>query len=176
MRNYGLILSRELLHGCEYVSAKVVSSENGKYPMNCKSDGESHFCEETPKVHCGLQYCDLGMVGHVSDYDQAYCAFEAEYRAPHSVTLPAAERMVKTLRRIQREVKKAQAQDPGDYLMALAHALHLDFVAVERGKRRGSMYSDSDWTFMTIEEGRNFFRRMIDEACTEARARKKPAA
>jgi hypothetical protein len=52
--------------------------------------------------------------------------------------------------------------------MALAKALKLSF-AVERIKRNGN---SDDWRWMSVEEGRNRYRALIEEAVAEAVARK----
>jgi hypothetical protein len=61
-----------------------------------------------------------------------------------------------------------QAREPGDKYMALAKALKLSF-AVERIKRTGN---DGGWRWMSVEEGRNRYRALIEDVVAEAVARK----
>jgi hypothetical protein len=57
---------------------------------------------------------------------------------------------------------------PGVKFMSFAKALKLSFAVVRIGKRR----PNPDWRFMSIAEGRNCYRQMIDGAVTEVLARK----
>ena len=68
----------------------------------------------------------------------------------------------------QRHVQKDQAREPGDNFMSLAKSLKLSF-AVERIKRNGN---EQDWRWMSVEEGRNRYRALIEQAVAEAVARK----
>ena len=52
--------------------------------------------------------------------------------------------------------------------MAFATALKLSFAVTRIGERR----RDPDWRFMSIVEGRNCYRQMIESAVAEALARK----
>ena len=52
--------------------------------------------------------------------------------------------------------------------MAFAKALKLSFAVTRIGERR----RDPEWRFMTILEGRNTYRRMIETASAEVLARK----
>jgi hypothetical protein len=53
-------------------------------------------------------------------------------------------------------------------IMALAKALKLSFAVCRIGERR----PNPDWRFMSIEDGRNYYRQMIEEAVAEVLARK----
>jgi hypothetical protein len=75
-------------------------------------------------------------------------------------------RMLKAIKRVNARIEKEEAREPGDRFMALA--LKLSF-AVERIKRNGN---EQDWRWMSVEEGRNRYRAMIDEAVAAAVARK----
>ena len=51
--------------------------------------------------------------------------------------------------------------------MAFAEALKLSFAVTRIGERR----PNPDWRFMSIAEGRNYYRRMIEIASAEVPAR-----
>jgi hypothetical protein len=51
--------------------------------------------------------------------------------------------------------------------MSFANAPKLSFAMVRSGER----CPNPGWSFMTIAEGRNRYRQMIEDAVTEARAR-----
>jgi hypothetical protein len=52
--------------------------------------------------------------------------------------------------------------------MSFAKALKLSFAIVRIGERR----PNPEWPFMSIAEGRNFYRRMIEDAVAEVVARR----
>jgi hypothetical protein len=76
--------------------------------------------------------------------------------------------MAKAIRKVNAKIEKDEAREPGDKYMALAKALKLSF-AVERIKRVGN---SDDWRWMSVEEGRNRYRALIEEAVAAAIARK----
>ena len=52
--------------------------------------------------------------------------------------------------------------------MSFAKALKLSFAVCRFGERR----PNPDWRFISIAEGRNYYRQMIDGAVAEVLARK----
>jgi len=89
-------------------------------------------------------------------------------RDTHAITEATLARMLKAIKRVKARVEKDEAREPGDKFMALAKSLKLSF-AVERIKRNSN---SDDWRWMSVEEGRNRYRAMIEEAVAEAVARK----
>ena len=178
MKQYGLLLRRRFEYGTEYVEAYLVSRENGKdYPLGCASDGENQFDREVPKHVHGLQLDGLGMHGFVSDFDEpTFIGHEVEYRSVFSIDQPKLARMSRTIKRVLTRIRKDEAHEPGDRLVALADALRLSFVAEQTGKNRSSTYAENDWRFMSIPEGRDRYRQLIAEATAEVRQRKGLAA
>lgn len=161
-RTFGLLLKSELRHGTRYVSVELIAREEGReHPLGT---GDNSW--ERPK-HLANFYLDgLGLYGFVSEYkDQGYIGADVEYRNMHAVDAAKARRMLKTLTKINRVIDATRAYEPGDKLMALGKALKLDFVVerVDNKNRFGSFYSDSDWHFMSLEEGRNRYRTLIRE-------------
>jgi hypothetical protein len=170
MKEFGLILERHNHYGTEYVVARLISRE-GDHPKGCSSDGERSWDGDVPKHLRDMQLDGLSLHGFITESDCAYIGFEPEYRDVYSVNLPKAERMAKTLRRVIKRQRQDQAREPGDVMMSLANALKLSFAVKRIGKLQARDYADNDWNFMSIAEGRNAFRQMIDEAIAEMRVR-----
>jgi hypothetical protein len=176
MTQYGLLIERNSDHGTERIIARLVRREdNQDHPLGCNSRGESDIWSASSKpYHWSRQYDGLGMFGFVSDISNEfrYIGFEPEYRDAYAIDLRTATRMVKTLTVVQRAIAKAAAYEPCDQFAAMANGLRLDFVVEKKGNRLGSSYSDHEWRFMTIPEGRNRFRQLIAEAIAELQTRK----
>jgi hypothetical protein len=167
---YGLLIERSKNYGTEYVVAKLVKRQNDK-PYGCSNSGEFAHCGD-PKHLDGMQLDGLCLHGFVSDSgDFAYIGFEPEYRDVYSVELPKAERMVKTLKRVKAQQHKDHAREPGDVMVSLCKALKLSFVCHRIGEAKQGYYHESDWRFMSIEEGRNYYRGAIEQAQGDVRER-----
>jgi len=167
---YGLLIERINRYGTEYVEVKLTRREPDRdYPLGCSSDGESFYGEGVPKHLIGLNLDGLGMRGFVSDTDAAYIAASIEYSDVHSMDERKLRRMVKTIKKVNDRVQKDEAREPGDKFMALAAALKLSF-AVERKGKPGP--GTPQWRWMSIVEGRNRYRAMIEEARAEVAERK----
>lgn len=171
VKEYGLLLQRENRHGTDYVVARIVRRD-GESPIGCSTDGEREWDGEVPKHLRGTHLDGLCMHGFVSDFgDCDYIGFEPEYRDVYAVDLRKAQAMAKTIKRVVAQQERDKAREPGDVLASFAKALKLGFVAKRRGPNKGSSYSDNEWNFMSIAEGRNEFRHLINEARTELRER-----
>jgi hypothetical protein len=176
MREYGLLLKHENRSGMEYVTVTVSAREPDKdYPLGCRSDGENEFDSNVPKHMHGMMIDGLGMHGFVSEYDFAFIGHEVEFRDVYSIDIPKANRMIKTLRRVVKVMTKDGAHDPGDRFMALARSLKLSFAVVRVGEAR-PFNEPAQWRWMTIAEGRNRYRALIDDAVAAMKKRKGVAA
>lgn len=168
---YGLMIDRVNQHGTEYVEVHVVRrrEEDGDRPLGCSGDGEMYLGYGCPKHLLGLVVDGLGMYGFVSDSgDAAFIGYGVEFRNVHSIDERKLGRMLKALKRVNARIEKDDAREPGDKFVAFAKALKLSFAVVRIGERR----RDPDWRFMSIVEGRNCYRQMIDGAVAEVIARK----
>jgi hypothetical protein len=169
---YGLLIERVNRYGTEYVEVRVARREaKYEHPVGCPSDGDNFYGYGCPKHMLGLVVDGLGMYGFVSDgefREPDFIGAEIEFRDVHSVGEIKLTRMLKALKRVKARVEKDEAREPGDKFMALAKALKLSF-AVVRIKRNGD---SNDWRWMSVEEGRNIYRALIEEAVAEAKARK----
>lgn len=169
VKQYGLLLRRQNQHGTDYVVAEIVTREND-HPRGCSSDGEHSWHDDTPKHLNGTQLDGLCMHGFVSDFNECdYIGYQPEYRGVYAVDMRKAERMAKTLKRVNARIEKDKAREPGDVMEAFAKALKLSFVATRQGPQKGSSFADNQWNFMSVAEGRNEFRHLIQEARTELR-------
>jgi hypothetical protein len=173
-KSYGLLLERANNYGTEYVIARV-TSRRGDAPYGCSLDGEQSY-SGTPKHLEGTQLDGLCMQGFVSDVnDFAFIGYDPEYHDVYSLHLPKLERMTKTLTLVVARQREDEARELGDVFVSLAAALKLDFAVERVGQRRGSSYADRDWHFMSIAEGRNRYRQLIEEAQHEVRERNERA-
>jgi len=169
---YGLLIEKVNRYGTEYIEVRVARREERyEHPVGCPSDGENYLGYGTPKHMLGLVVDGLGIYGFVSDSEfrePEFIGADIEFRDIHSGGQIKLERMLKALKRVKARIEKDEAREPGDKFMALAKALKLSF-AVERIKRNSN---SDDWRWMSVEEGRNRYRAMIEESVAEAVARK----
>jgi hypothetical protein len=171
--DYGLMLARTNLYGTEYIEVHVVRREQGRdAPLGCSGDGESFYDSGTPKHLVGLRLDGLGMYGFVSDgKDPSFIGADVEYRNVYASDERKLRGMLKTIKRVNDRITKDKAYEPGDKLMAFAAALKLSFV-VERIGRAPNL----DWRYMSIVEGRNRYRDLIETLIAEKNAALKGAA
>jgi hypothetical protein len=168
---YGLLIDRINQHGTEYVTVHVVRrrAEDGDVPLGCSGDGETYLGYGCPKHLLGLVVDGLGMYGFVSDSgDAAYIGYDVEFRNVYASDERKLGRMLKAIKRVNARIEKDEARDPGDKFMAFASALKLSFAVHRVGERRSS----PEWRFMSVAEGRNCYRQMIENAVAEVVARK----
>ena len=169
---YGLLIEKIIRYGTEYVEVRVARRDAERdFPIGCPSDGDNFLGYGTPKHMLGLVVDGLGMYGFVSDGEfraPEFIGADIEFREVHSITERKLKSMVKAIRKVNARVEKDEAREPGDKFMALAKALKLSFT-VERIKRNGD---DGDWRWLSIEEGRNRYRALIEQTVAEAVARK----
>ena len=157
-------------YGTEYVEVRVARrDERYERPVGCPSDGDLYFGYGTPKHLLGLVVDGLGMYGFISETGEpSFIGADIEFRDAHALDEGRLTRMLKAIKPVKARIEKDEAREPGDRYMALAKSLKLSF-AVERIKRNGS---EHDWRWMSVEEGRNRYRSLIEEAVAEAVARK----
>lgn len=160
---YGLLLRTEIKHGSEYLIAELVKRE-GEYPAprNC-SDGL--FSEDgRPKYLEPLHLCNLRMQGFLSTYEPFdFLGFEPGYYNVYSINEHSAKRMARTLKLVNDRIRKDCAYSAVDCFVALCSALRLSFVVECRDATQRSSYDDNQWHWMSIAEGRNRYRQMIEQ-------------
>lgn len=167
---YGLLIDRVNQHGTEYVTVHVVRRReaDGDVPLGCSGDGEFYAGYGCPKHLLGLALDGLGMYGFASDSDGMFIGHDVEYRNVYASGERKLGSMLKAIKRVNARIDKDDAREPGDKFMAFAKALKLSFAVTRIGERR----RDPEWRFMSIAEGRNTYRQMIEAASAEVLARK----
>jgi hypothetical protein len=88
------------------------------------------------------------------------------YREVQYVTRVKAEGMARTLRTIERGLEKADfthgyAQDFGEYVARVAHALGITTLVIRVDANRASSYDDMSFTFNSMGAGVDVIRRHI---------------
>jgi hypothetical protein len=163
MNTYGLLLRTNNRHGSEYLIAELVRRE-GEHdaPRNC-SDGL--FTEEgRPKHLESLRLQDLRMQGFLQTCSpHELIGFEPAFYDVYSVDERDAKRMARTLKLINDRIRKDCAHNAVDCFVALCSALRLSFVVECRDENQRSSYDDNKWYWMSIAEGRNRYRHMIEQ-------------
>jgi hypothetical protein len=169
---YGLLIEPVQRFGTEYIEVRVVRRDpEREYPIGCPSEAEMFYSSGVPKHLLGLVLDGLGMYGFITDgKDPAFIAHDIEFRDVHSSGESKLKAMLKAIRKVKARVEKDNAREPGDKFMAFAASLKLTF-AVERIKRTGNGDPDN-WRWMSIAEGRNRYRDMIEQAVAAAVARR----
>lgn len=160
----GLLIEAELLHGTDYVTVRVMGRINDQdHPINLVRD-----------LGQDIELDGLMMRGHIymlRDGGARLIGYEPEYRDVYAVNQRKAALMSKTLLKVERACLKANATEPGDVFMALAKAIGASFAIHRVGDRVASMMSEDRWRFMSLTEGRNYYRSLIEKMCHEANAR-----
>ncbi len=109
---------------------------------------------------------DLEIRGAQStDFDCEAYAWHCTYHDPYSVELPRARLMVKTLERIERGLAKIEgergcAQDFGEYVARVAHALGVKRVVWTVGEARRWSYDSTEHRIVNVGEGIDHIRHM----------------
>lgn len=164
LRKHGLLIRKHTSHGTKRIDVRVVSrKESEGHPLGCSDDC---FTWERPKYLKDYALDGLGMYGFFSGcMDHAFIGDSVEYRDVFAVDNRRAEKMVKTLRKIEALIDKRKAYESGDKFQALADFLRADFVVEDR---QGDLpRSGERWRWMDVAEGRNRYRQLIAEEAKE---------
>jgi len=170
-RSYGLLIRKHRPHGTLHVDVELVCREGDREaPLGVNM--EYYW----PKHLKGFELDGLGMHGFVSDtsFDDhdgklAFIGFGVEYHNVYTIVASKAARMLKTLKRIEAAIDKARAYEPGDKLATFAESLKLEFVVEDRRER---FTDERRWLWLTVPEGRNRYRQLIEEARSEETERR----
>lgn len=150
------------------VRARLVRREADKqHPLNPPNED---FGADFPPHLKRMTLEDLAMLGWVSDYGaHDFIGYEPTYYNRYRIGLRNAERMVKTLKHIGKRFEKDAAFSAVDQFVSLCTALRLEFVVERIGDQHPGeyLYSDHNWRWMSIAEGRNRYRAMIEAARAE---------
>lgn len=168
---YGWLIETADRYGKDYLIARAVCRENDDpHPLGCRSDGESTIWD-APKKLDGFLIDGLELNSWVSDLDGRPVHGTLSFRGLFSVNLKTAKAAVKTLTKSHNAINKAEAWEPADKLYAIGRALGFTFT-VERVGAPASVcaggYSDSKWSFTSLEAGRNHYRKLCGELDSKA--------
>lgn len=162
IRKFGLLIRRYKSYGTSRVDVYVTSRKEseGMSPLGC---GDDCFTWERPKHLAKYALDGLGMYGFVSDYaDKAFIGDAVEYRDVFAIDQRRADKMLKTLRRINARLAMHEAREPGDKFQVLADFLRADFVVEDR--QNDLPKNGERWRWMSVAEGRNRYRQLIEES------------
>jgi hypothetical protein len=117
-----------------------------------------------PKHLESLRLQDLRMQGFLQTCSpHELIGFEPAFYDVYSVDERDAKRMARTLKLINDRIRKDCAHNAVDCFVALCSALRLSFVVECRDENQRSSYDDNKWYWMSIAEGRNRYRHMIEQ-------------
>lgn len=163
---YGLLLRRYNEHGFDCLTASLVRREGDHHAPRNISDDWAML--ERPKHLEGLALEGLALDGFISSTDKtSFVSDKPVFKGVTQVDERRARRMVKTLKRVNDRIHKDTAYNPPDVLVSMCAALKLSFVVESRDRYGASSYDDNSWRWMTIGEGRNRYRHMIQEMTGE---------
>jgi hypothetical protein len=163
LRSYGFRIEETKFADCPAVVARVLAREAGaKYPINPRSEGEDSIWD-APKKTDGLALAGLEIILW-RDRDCKYQT-DAQVRINSAsfIDQRLAERLFRTMKRINRQLRKTSAREAGDVLVAVAQAIGAKWHVEPVGEERGSFYSDAEWRFCDLVSARDKFRALVEK-------------
>ena len=160
--NYVATIKRDFIYSTEYlmVGFGKRSSLEPEKVLGLRSEGES-IIWDAPHHLDGLVLDSLQMRGFYSDHNRCIIWSDWEYY-PYCVDGQTCKRMVRTLNKIYLKLKKEEARDPGDQLVAVCKLFRIKEVAVWHDNDY-LRQTGSRWSFHTVREGRNILREEAQE-------------
>jgi len=179
-RSYGFLIEEEPFADCPSIVARVLVREPGRseaYPINPRSEGEDAIWD-APKKASELALQSLEVRCWVNTDPKLGYLHGPDVRIDNArfITERLAKRLLNTMTRVNRAIRKANAREAGDVLMAVGKAIGAEWYVKRTGKRRGSFYSDEDWEFRPLAEGRDEYRRQFEKLRALLPAKKEDAA
>lgn len=158
--SYGFLIERISRYGNDYVVARFISREDSKdYPRGCDHPLDGFTLE--------------GHVYRYRDEPAHLLGFEPNYRDIYSIDRRKAERMAACLKKIEGQIAKDASRSPGEIYMSAVRAFKLSFAVSRRDKNVMSSYSDNEWNWWTVQDGKGYLESLVQEMLDEANA--KPA-
>lgn len=167
-RTYGFAIEEDRFADCPSVVAKVLArgpDGNDKpepFPINPRSEGEDAIWGATRKAD-GLALASLE-IRYWANTDSKLGYFHGpDVRIDNArfIDERLARRLLKTMTRVTAAIRKTNAREPGDVLMAVGEAIGAEWYVKRIGKPHGSFYSDEEWEFRPLVEGREEFRALV---------------
>jgi hypothetical protein len=157
----GLLVTTERNHdmgaGYFHVNVSVVTLEGGKIRnVSTRYEAINGF-----DALDGLRFrCQ----GENDRRERGVYGFDAKYMSQYSTDLREAERMVQTLRKIEKGMQKftdtrGYVKTFGDYVGRLAELMKAETII--EIKKSGTFYSDGDYRFRTVGDGVNWIDGLV---------------
>lgn len=169
-RRYGFLIETGKFADSPSVVARVLAKrEDEDHPINPDSSrGENAAWGGAPKKADGLYLADLELRCYVGSDGKYFHGPDIRFDSVRFVDEELAAKLLRTMKRINREIAKTNAREPDDVLMAVGRAIGATLHIVPGGEpHRGSFYSDNEWRFGDLTEARDEFRRAITELKTK---------
>jgi len=179
-RSYGFLIEEEKFADCPSVVARVLVREPGKsesYPINPRSEGEDEIWD-APKKTAGLalQSLEVRCWANTDPKMGYFHGPDVRFDNARFVDERLAKRLFATMSRVNRAIRKANAREAGDVLMAVGKAIGAEWYVKRIGKPKGSFYSEERWEFCPLVEGREEYRRQVEKLKALLPAKKDDAA
>src|SRR5262245_25845294 len=177
-RSYGFLIEEEKFADCPSVVARVLVREgNAEYPINPRSEGEDEIWD-APKKTAGLALQSLEVRSWVNTDPKLGYFHGPDVRLDNArfIDERLAKRLLTTMSRVNRAIRKADAREAGDVLMAVGKAIGAEWYVKRIGKPKGSFYSEERWEFCPLVEGREEYRRQVEKLKALLPAKKDDAA
>jgi hypothetical protein len=175
-RTYGFKISEEKFADCPAVVARVLArTGDEESPINPRSEGEDSIWD-APKKTDGLALASLEIITWRDLNFKYLTEVQVRIDSVRFVDQRLAERMLKTMKRINRELRKNNAREAGDVLMAVAKAIGATWHVEAVGGEKGHFYHHSQWHFGTLIQARDKFRALVDKLRSPVEAREQAEA
>lgn len=160
--DYLLCCHQEKPYSTSYFVLSFGRQEAGKIEIDsCPNDGEAEW-RDSPKHLHGLQLHDLRKDAFIHSSEDRKPVWTDWHYKPLTVHLPKAQRMVKTLEKIDRHLTKECAFELGDVVVAICRLFKIKQVAIfrdEEFQRR----TGSRWWILDVPRGREAIREEFEK-------------
>lgn len=158
--NLCIMISSEIVYGTRYVTARVMQRRKG---------------EDFPVGVVGLDdgfYDGLTMEGFVSEYS-GFLMHDVRFLNVYAFDSRTMAKSLKVLQKVEKQIDKDEAREPGDMFRAFALALGIKEVCVTEDRQRPrTEWRCGKWEWLSAEQGRTLFRKLAHEAHEEWKASK----
>jgi len=175
-RTYGALIEACEEYGTQYIIVRLLVREGeAHHPINGR-DIESDIWD-APKHMVDMTVNGLALRGHYFEHHEggySLIGFQPAFMNRYSCEEKEIASMLKTIKKVNRQIEKDASTEAGDVYWSLCKALRLDW-AVRCTEMSGCSYQYSTWEWMTIGEGREYLRDLIKEHTPQSKAREEAA-
>jgi hypothetical protein len=173
-RTYGFRITEEKFADCPSVVVRALARQgDAEYPINPRSEGEDSIWDAPARAD-GLALNNLEIITWLGE--KYASGVDVRFDSARFIDQRLAERMLRTMKRINRELAKDNSREAGDVLMAVAKAIGATWYVTPVGAERGSSYTDNQWRFGELTEARDVFRAMVEKCHAPLKTRETEAA